>query len=358
MLHAVVMAGGSGTRFWPASRRALPKQFLKLSGDRSLLQGTLDRVASIIPADRQWVVTNPSLAAETARQLPDLATEQIILEPCARNTAPAIGLAAIHLLACDSDAVMLVLPADHAISPDEVFVQAVNDAVSIVGDDPNRLVTFGVVPTFPATGFGYIERSDKLAKDSPAFRVASFREKPDEPTAKKYLASGNYYWNCGIFVWRADRILASLEQHEPDIAQRLSNVAKSIGETDYDDVLMREFPAMKSISIDYAVLEKSDSVAVVPAPYAWNDVGSWGAMSELQPADEQGNIIRGAHVGVSTGNCIISCDDESHLVATLGMTDCIIVHTPDATLVANRADEQAIRQLVALMEERGYERFL
>ncbi len=357
MLHAVVMAGGSGTRFWPASRKALPKQFLKLSGSRSLLQGTLDRVSSIIPAARQWVVTNPSLAAETARQLPDLSTEQIILEPCARNTAPAIGLAAIHLMSVDPDAVMLVLPADHVISPDEVFVQAVNDAVSIVGDDPNRLVTFGVVPTFPATGFGYIERGDKLAKDSPAFRVASFREKPDEPTATEYVKTGKYYWNCGIFVWMADRILRSFEQHEPGIAERLESVAKSIGDDDYDDVLMREFPAMKSISIDYAVLERSETVAVVPAPYAWNDVGSWGAIAELQSPDSDGNTVRGAHAGLNTRNCII-CGDEAHLIATLGVADCIIVHTPDATLVANRNDEQAIRQLVTLMEERGYERFL
>ncbi|MFN0196543.1 MAG: mannose-1-phosphate guanylyltransferase [Planctomycetaceae bacterium] len=357
MLHAVVMAGGSGTRFWPASRKALPKQFLKLSGNRSLLQGTLDRVSSIIPPARQWVVTNPSLAAETARQLPDLSTEQIILEPCARNTAPAIGLAAIHLMSVDPDAVMLVLPADHVISPDEVFVQAVNDAVSIVGDDPNRLVTFGVVPTFPATGFGYIERGDKLAKDSPAFRVASFREKPNEPTATEYVKTGNYYWNCGIFVWMADRILRSFEQHEPGIAERLESIAMSIGDDDYDDVLMREFPAMKSISIDYAILEKSDSVAVVPAPYAWDDVGSWGAIAELQSPDKDGNTIRGAHAGLNTRNCII-CGDEAHLIATLGVTDCIIVHTPDATLVANRNDEQAIRQLVTLMEERGYERFL
>ncbi|MDA0834276.1 MAG: mannose-1-phosphate guanylyltransferase [Planctomycetota bacterium] len=358
MLHAVVMAGGSGTRFWPASRRAFPKQFLKLSGNRTLLQGTLDRVAPIIPGGRQWVVTNPSLAAETARQLPALSSGQIILEPCARNTAPAIGLAAIHLLARDPDAVMLVLPADHVISPDEVFVQSVNDAASIVADDPQQLVLFGVVPDFPATGFGYIERGEILIDGSPAYRVAAFREKPDEVTAKTYLACGRYYWNCGIFVWRADRILASLAQCEPDISEKLKTVARSIDETDYDDVLLREFPAMKSISIDYAVLEKGGSVAVVPAPYTWNDVGSWGAMSELQAADEQGNVVRGAHVGVNTSGCIISCNDDDHLIATLGMSDCIVVHTADATLVANRNDEQAIRQLVALMEERGYERFL
>ncbi|NOX55389.1 MAG: NTP transferase domain-containing protein [Planctomycetes bacterium] len=357
MLHAVIMAGGSGTRFWPQSRRSRPKQFLKLAGDRTMIQQTMARCAPAIPPERTWVVTNQAHSAETTRQLPELPPENMLLEPCGRNTAPCIGLAAIHLLERDRDATMLVMPADHVIEPDEVFRQAVMQAVELVEEDSQRLVLFGVPPTYPSTGFGYIERGDSLDGRSGAYRVRTFREKPDRDTALNYLKAGTFYWNCGIFVWKAQRILDALAEFEPGIHERLCRLQGCLGQSQWAESLRAEFPEMKSISIDYAVLERASNVCVVEAPFRWDDVGSWQALSRLLGTDEEGNTIAGLHCGVDTKGCIIRSGD-GHLIGTLGIEDCIIVHTPDATLVARKDDENAIRQLVRLLEEKGYDQFL
>lgn len=357
MLHAVVMAGGSGTRFWPESRRETPKQFLKLAGPRTMIQATLDRCAPWAPLERAWVVTNVLQAEQTRRQLPGLPAGHVLVEPCGRNTAPCIGLAAIHLLRDDPQAVMLVMPADHVIRPAAEFRRAVDAAVALVEQDPARLVLFGVLPTYPATGFGYIEREAPLAGNGSAYRVASFREKPDRDTAGQYLASGRFYWNCGIFVWRARQIIDALARHEPDIHARLLRLAPSIGTPEWDAALLEEFPQMKSISIDYAVLEREPGICVLEAPFEWDDVGSWHALRRLNESDADGNTVVGPHCGVETRNCIIRTSDD-HLVATLGLDDVIVVHTPDATLVARADDDGAIRQLVDRLRELGHDRFL
>ncbi|MCH7687212.1 MAG: mannose-1-phosphate guanylyltransferase [Planctomycetes bacterium] len=358
MLHAVIMAGGSGTRFWPQSRKALPKQLLKLAGDDTMIQETVARTGDWIPAERTWIVTNRQQAEETSRQLPDLSSENILIEPCGRNTAPCIGLAAIHLLKQDADAVMLVMPADHVIGPMETFQKAVQGAAEIVEHNPETFVLFGVSPSYPATGFGYIERGTPLENDNHAFQVASFREKPDSDTAQQYLDSGNFYWNCGIFVWRADRIMNALREFEPDIHERLVRLQDSLGTDQWEAALADEFSEMKSISIDYAVLERAGGVCVLEAPFEWDDVGGWQSLTRLLGIDQEGNTIAGPYCGIESRGCIIRSTDENHLIATIGMENCIIVHTPDATLVARKDDENAIRQLVALIEEQGYERFL
>lgn len=352
------MAGGSGTRFWPESRRSVPKQFLALAGERTLLQQTSDRCQPLIPPARQWVVTN-ALQAERARdQLADISGVRVLVEPSPRNTAPCIGLAAVHLLHDDPDAVMAVLPSDHLIRPDSVFRDALAQAESLVVEDPRRLLLFGVRPSYPATGFGYIERGAPLgSRKSNAFAVASFREKPVREIAEEYVRSGHFYWNCGIFVWRADRILSALAAHEPEMHQRLLRIAASLGSSREHDVLSAEFPAMRSVSIDYAVLERESGSVVVEAPYEWDDLGSWQALARLHGADSDGNTVFGRHRGVGTRNCIIRSQGE-HLVATIGMEDCIVVHTDDATFVARRDDEDAIRKLIELLRERGDERFL
>lgn len=355
MLHAVIMAGGSGTRFWPQSRLARPKQLLRLVGERTMIQQTADR-AALAGAERTWIVTNRDQADETARQLPHIPADHFLIEPCGRNTAPCIGLAAVRLLAADEDAVMLVLPADHVIRPDAVFRQAVEQAAAIVERDPNALVLFGVPPTYPATGFGYIEHGSPLGKTG-AYRVESFREKPDAETARQYVASGRFHWNCGIFVWRASRILNALA-HEPEISERLIPLRKAVGTPQWDEVLAREFPRMKSISIDHAVLERSAKFAVtLEARFEWDDVGSWEALPRLIGPDADGNTVDGPFCGVETHGCIVRTTGD-HLVATVGMDDCIIVHTPDATLVARKDNPEAIRTLVARLRERGYDRYL
>lgn len=357
MLHAVILAGGSGTRFWPQSRRALPKQFLRFGSERTLLQETVERCRTIIPLERTWIVTGSAYSAETARQLPDLRSGNVLIEPCGRNTAPCIGLAAIQLLATDPEAVMLVMPADHVIRTAEQFRKTVEQAVAVVQQSPESLVLFGAPPTYPATGFGYIQHGTDWPGQPGVFRVAAFREKPDLATAEQYVAAKEFFWNCGLFVWRAATILEQIKQHQPDIGARLERLQTAIGTEKWNETLAAEFPPMPSISIDYAVLERANSVAVVPAAFDWDDVGSWQALARLLPADADGNTISGRFCGLNSTGCIVRTSDE-HLVATFGARDLIIVQTPDATLVADKRDENSLRQLLAELERRGLTEFL
>lgn len=357
MLHGVIMAGGSGTRFWPASRHACPKQFLRLSGTRTLIQSTLDRCAPWVPPERMWVVTNAAQADQTARQLPEIPREQILVEPCGRNTAACIGLAAHHLARHDSDATMLVLPADHVIGPPEQFRAGVETMLNLLSEDARRLVLFGVRPNYPATGFGYIEAGDPVAGVAGAYGVASFREKPTRPVAQQFLDSGRFLWNCGIFAWRAARILETLETYEPDLHGGLATLAEAIGSAAYVGRLNELFPGLKSISIDYAVLERAPGICVVEAPFRWDDVGSWAALPRLLGADDDGNTIDGLHLGVQTRGSIIRSTAD-HLVATMGVENLVVVHTPDATLIARRDDEESVKLLVDRLRAAGLDRFL
>ncbi len=355
MLHAVIMAGGSGTRFWPASRRDLPKQFLTLSGDRSLLQQATDRCLPLIKHDQLWIVTGARHAVETGRQLPALPSEHVLIEPCGRNTAPCIGLAAIRVRAADPDAVLLVTPADHVISPTSAFVAAVERAVATVNAAPEKLCLFGIVPNRPATGYGYIERGGPLtgAPDG-VFSVVRFREKPDLATAQQFLAAGNFLWNSGIFVWRADTIIRALQQYQPELHRKLEELSQHCGRDSWHSALERDFPSMPSISIDYAVLEHSRDVCVIEAPFGWDDVGSWAALLRLHQPDADGNIVVGKHCGIGTRNCTIYGNGE-HLITTIGLDGCTVVHTPTATLVAKLDDEAQLKDLLKQLEQRGFD---
>jgi mannose-1-phosphate guanylyltransferase len=359
MLHAVVMAGGSGTRFWPASRNNHPKQFLSLFGDQTLLQSTVRRVAGWIAPERIQVVTNQAHAAETMRELPTIPAVNIVREPCGRNTAPCIGLAAIQIAQRDPGGVMLVMPADHRIERADLFREAVERAVTIVEREP-ALVLFGIRPSYPSVSFGYLERGAPLpAGPAGTFRVASFREKPNRAKAEEFLAAGRFFWNSGIFVWKAATILEALQQFEPAIYDSLSRLRPHIGRDGWDHALAAEFPGIKAISIDYGVLERAGNVAMIEAPFDWDDVGSWQALGRQSQttAGKDDNTAQGLFCGIDSQGCIIRSTSD-HLVATIGMSDCIIVHTPDATLVARKDDEESIRRLVQALRERGYERFL
>lgn len=356
MLHAVIMAGGSGTRFWPQSRTRLPKQLLQLAGDRTMIQQTADRCSSFVSAEHTWVVTNALQAQATHRQLPEVPQNNILVEPAARNTAPCVGLAAIHVAAQDPDGIMFVMPADHVISPTEVFRSAAHKAVELVQEKSERLVLFGVPPAFPSTGYGYIERGG--AMDQPAsFAVKSFREKPAEETAREYIQTGQFYWNCGIFCWKAKTILDCLAEFEPESFERLQVLSRAIGSSEWDQTLESAFPEMNSISIDCAVLERAEHVCVIEAPFQWDDVGSWLAVPRLAGTDDDGNTLDGLVRTLDSRNCIVRTDDQ-HLVATLGVEDLIIVHTPDATLVARRDDSERIKQLLDLLKSTGGDAFL
>ncbi len=357
MHHAVIMAGGSGTRFWPQSGQKLPKQLLRLSGERTMIQQTLDRCAGLIEPTESWIVTNAVQAEPTREQLPELPADNVLVEPAARNTAPCVGLAAIHAMKRDPDAIMFVMPADHVIAPNEVFQAAAKKAVSVVEHDPERLVLFGITPAFPATGYGYIERSESVDGLENVFNVASFREKPHASLAQEYIDSGNFYWNCGIFCWKASTILKQLENHQPATHARLMTIMEAIGTSEYDEVLNAEFPQMNSISIDYAVLERASGVTVIEAPFSWDDVGSWLAVPRLSGSDDSGNTVDGPYVGIDTKNNIVRTTDN-HLIAAIGVEDLITVHTDDATLVARRDDSERVKEILDELKRRGDDQYI
>jgi len=356
MVHAVIMAGGSGTRFWPASRATRPKQLLHLAGDRSMIQLTVDRLGDLVSPQRTLIVTNARLVDAIGEQLPDLPAAAILGEPCKRDTAPCIGLAALQVLREDPDATMVVMPADHVIRPERVFRDAIRLAERLVEEVPRRLVTFGIRPTYPAEIFGYIQRGEPLGGPG-VYRVRQFREKPDLATAQEYVESGLFYWNAGIFVWRADTILRELEEHVPRLVEHLRRIDRAWGTPAYQQTFEHEFAAIKAISIDFAVMEHAREVVVVEAPFQWDDVGSWLSLARLRGTDTEGNTIVGRHLGIQTRDTIVQGSDD-HLIVTVGLSDLLVVHTPHATLVANKQDEESVRQVVQLLRDRGWDEYL
>ena len=351
MLHAVIMAGGSGTRFWPASRKLLPKQLLTLYGDRTMIQSTVDRLGDLVTTDRQLILTNKILTAAVREQLPELPAENVIGEPCKRDTAPCVGLAAAIVNHKDPEGTMVVMPSDHVIVDPERFRAAIVAGEKLIQEDPTRIVTFGIKPAYPAESFGYIEAADQIAGADAAFKVAQFREKPDRLTAEKYVASGNFYWNSGIFLWRASTILEALAKFEPEMHARIAAIGASVGSDSFEQTLEAEFNAIVGKSIDYAVMERYDNVVVIEAPFPWDDVGSWQALSRLHQPDDQGNTVVGSHIGIDTQGSIIH-GSPNHTIVTIDIKDLIVVQTPDATLVAPKHAEERVREAVKALEAR------
>jgi mannose-1-phosphate guanylyltransferase len=355
MLHAIIMAGGSGTRFWPKSRRDRPKQLLCLTGGATMLQQTVARIEPLVARDRILIVTGADQAAATRVQLPGLPAANVIAEPCPRDTAPCVGLAAGIVMKRDPGATMIVMPADHVIEPGEAFRATVQAAVSVVDDDPTALVTFGIKPTHAETGYGYIERGALQANRHgiPVYRVVRFKEKPDRPTAEQFLAAGNFAWNAGIFVWRAGRILDEIAQHRPLLAAGLKPILPALGTPDEAEVLARHFHQLERVPIDKAVMERAANVLVLEVPYHWNDLGDWRALAALLERDGSGNAIQGAVVARDTTNSII-VSDEGGLVAALGVDDLVIVHSGNATLVARKDQLDKLKSLVEGLHVAGH----
>jgi len=357
MLHALIMAGGGGTRFWPRSRRARPKQFLTMAGDRTLLQNTVDRIEARVPPERTWIITSADHVDEVRKQLPNVPPDHVVGEPAPRDTAPCVALGAALVARQDPDAVLLVLPADHVIEPAREFLRVAHAAAELADENPDALVTFGIPPTWPSTGYGYIQRDAALPtrQGLNVFRVKRFVEKPREATAREYLASGDYFWNAGVFVGRAATFLNQFERHEPATRAGVARIAAAWGTP--DDVLAREFPLLNKISFDFAVMERCPNVIVVEAPYQWDDVGSWLALQRLHPQDADGNTVLARHAGVETTGCIIVGDDTK-IITTLGVRDLIIVQDGDCVLVADRSKEGEVKRLVEELRRRGLERYL
>jgi mannose-1-phosphate guanylyltransferase/mannose-6-phosphate isomerase len=348
MLHAIIMAGGTGTRFWPASRNDTPKQMLELVGGATMIRQTVDRLGDLVPPDRRMVVTNRRLVSAIGEQLPEMSVSALVGEPCKRDTAPCIGLAAMLVTRDDPEATLVVMPADHVIRPAEKFQSAIREAAALVATSPGRIVTFGIKPTYPAEIFGYIHRGQSIpsaAGEAPAFVVNSFKEKPYAETARKYVESGEYYWNSGIFVWQASTILDALRQRQPEMFAHLEKITAAWDTAARDAVFEREFTAIKGISIDYAVMEHAPRRAVVPASFDWSDIGSWKAVSDLEPeSDEHGNRVRGQAILIESSNCYIQSDKR--MVAAVGVRDLVIVDTDDAVLVADRDRAQQVKLVV------------
>jgi mannose-1-phosphate guanylyltransferase len=365
MLHAIVMAGGSGTRFWPASRAGRPKQLLPLAGQTTLLADTVDRLEGLVPPERVMVVTAARLIDAVRGQLPHVPEAGLVGEPCKRDTAPCIGLAALLVSRHDPDAIMAVMPSDHVIRPAEAFRTAIRQAAALVEESPGRLVTFGIKPTYPAECFGYIQQGEPLPTSSrpgavaaaPVHAVARFREKPPASVAQEYIAAGNFLWNGGIFVWKAATILAALAARQPECLDHLRRIAAAWDTPDRDRVFAAEVAAIKGLSIDNAVLEHATDVVVIEAPFSWDDLGGWAAVARQRGADADGNTVVGRHLGLDSVRTIVHAGDD-HLVVTMGLADMLVVHTPDATLVAHRSHEEAVRKVVSELEKRGWTEFL
>ncbi|MCE7982684.1 MAG: mannose-1-phosphate guanylyltransferase [Caldilinea sp. CFX5] len=352
MWYATILAGGSGTRLWPRSRQRQPKQFADITGaGRTLIQGTADRLQGLVGDAELYVVVGEHFAHLATEQLPTLSAQQVIVEPSGRNTAPAIGLACIHLHQRDPDAVVAFLPADHVITDPVGFQNALRDAFHAA--DAGHIVTLGITPTFPHTGYGYIKRGEKLplAGKQPLFTVERFLEKPNRATAEGFLISGGYYWNGGIFISRADTMLAEIQRQLPTVYSRLQQIRAALGQSAAAAVLAEAWAEMPNISIDYGVMEGAQQVAVTPLDAGWNDVGSWDALTSVIPLDDEENCIaRGETLTIqSRGNIIYS----ERLVALIGVDDLAIIDTADALLIGHKAQMQKVKDVVETLRTQG-----
>ncbi|MCC7162486.1 MAG: mannose-1-phosphate guanylyltransferase [Anaerolineae bacterium] len=352
-LYAIILAGGSGTRLWPRSRAEHPKQFLDLVSERTMLQETYDRIVPLVPAQNIFVFTGWRYIDDVHAQLPYIPKSQIIGEPEGRGTAPPSALAAMLLTSQDPEAVTIILPADHVISNAPAFRDALAAAAEIANQD--YLVTLGITPTWPETGYGYIEAGDSFARANKqsVLRVRRFLEKPTSDAARQFLEQGNYLWNSGIFIWRVSRIIDEFKTHMPEMCAQLAGiVANGLQAASFQQA----WQALQNETIDYAIMEKAERVAVIPLNADWNDVGSWTALYELMEQDKAKNVVRGEHIGVDTTSTFIYSDKR--LIATIGLENMIVIDTDDALLICPQDRAQDVKKIVDELRRRQADRYL
>lgn len=358
--YALIIAGGVGARFWPRSRGHTPKQLLEIIGHGTMIQNTVYRLDPIIPRERILIVTSAQQAEEVERQLPQIPTENIIVEPFGRNTAPAIGLGAEILKKRVGDAVMVVLPADHLVHDITSFQETLQNAIS-VADESRGFVTVGVTPTRPETGYGYIQyhRSDehRAYADQDAYRVVTFAEKPNVETANRFLESGDFVWNSGMFIWRVSTILNGIADHLPELAEELDRLEEHIDTDGFSEALEDAYGEMRPISVDYGVMEKAEDRYVIPADFGWNDLGSWDEVERIFPKDEDGNAVEKEMFLKNVRNCHIS-SANGRFVAAIGVEDLIIIDTDDAVLVCRKGQSQAVKEVVDFLRKKGLTQYL
>ena len=340
---ALIMAGGRGERFWPRSRRNMPKQFLTLTDDgKTMIQLTVERILPLVDMEDIYIATNKDYRQLALEQLPGIPEENILCEPIGRNTAPCIGLGAVHIAKKYEDAIMLVLPSDHLIKFNKMYQTTLRDACRIAEKGTN-LVTIGIMPDYPETGYGYI-KFDAKEPEGGAYRVDRFVEKPSLEVAKEYLAAEEYLWNSGQFIWKVSSILKNLKQYMPDTYERLLRIQEAIGTEEEEQILDREFHEMDSQSIDYGIMEKAKDIYILPGAFGWDDVGSWLAVERIKKTNEFGNVVNGNIITVNTKNCIIQGGKK--LIAAVGLQDLIIVDTEDATLICEKDNTGDIKKVL------------
>ncbi len=354
---ALIMAGGSGTRLWPLSRQARPKQALRLVGNRTMFQLSVERLEPLFSPDHAYIVTAAEQVGTLLRQAPQLPGGNFIVEPVPRGTASAIGLAALYLRRRDPDAVMAALTADHYIADRAKFQRVLAAAYEMA--QQGHLVTLGIQPTFPSTGYGYIERGEALGEIGglTAYRVNAFREKPDPATAEAFVADGLHTWNSGMFIWRVDRILAEMQKQMLRFYEQLMQIDAAMGTDRESLVLSFVWPRVAAQTIDYGIMEGAEDVVVIPADIGWSDIGSWATLLDILPGDENGNVtIDADHLGVDTTKTLIY--GNNRLVATIGLSDLIVVDTDDVLLICTHDRAQDVKQIVERLRTNGETRYL
>lgn len=352
---ALIMAGGRGERFWPKSRKSLPKQFLSLTDDgRTMIQLTVERIRPLVAMEDIFIVTNKAYRDLVLEQLPELSPENILCEPIGRNTAPCIGLGAAYMAKKYGDALMMVLPSDHLIKYNQMFLNALKDGCGIAEKGRN-LVTIGITPDYPETGYGYIKfRPD--GSDGNAYVVERFVEKPDIETAKEYLETEEYLWNSGMFIWKVSTILSNIQDILPDMYDGLCKIGEAVGTDRQEMALEKVFPELESVSIDYGIMEKAQNIYILPGVFGWDDVGSWLAVERIQKSNESGNVVSGNIITIHSRNNIIQGGKK--LIAAVGLEGLIIVDTEDATLICDKGSTPDIKMVLENLKICNREEYL
>ena len=353
-VYGVIMAGGGGTRFWPLSRNSKPKQLLNLTGRDTMIGETVSRLGTVVNEADIFIVTGQAQKENMLLALGNrVAEDHILVEPMGRNTAACIGYAAVEVLKKYGDGILVITPSDAYVRDVHHFTKALEDAIR-VAEDEDKLVTIGIEPTFPATGYGYMEYDRE--SETNARRVLKFTEKPDKVTAEQYLRNGNYVWNSGMFIWKASTILQAFRQYLPDIYEDVHTIGESLGKENEQEVIQEIYPKIRSISIDYGIMEKAENVVVIPAEFGWSDVGSWDMFGVLHEKDENGNVTVGDQIHINTKNVI--CYAPNKLVATVGLENLVVVDAEDALLICKTEDVQRVKEVVDMLKEKGYDELI